>query len=208
MTQFSRALFMIEGGKALELVKAHMAEKDRVSREIRELLEPLGVAEYWSSRDDGTAMSVRFNGAAHPDFTKPDKQGGSRPKKGTEWEARFKQQKGYTNASNLIADAFGVPLSLSYGRDGNKGWRSVGYPFNECGFMWIKPESIYVMWMPDVEAEVRKSEAQGFEIAEPARSFRLEFDGCRRILSEEWDSHVAQYKLKLAREKAAAAQPA
>lgn len=197
MTNFKRALFMIEGGKALELVKAHIAEKDRVTREGRELLSPLSLDDVWTSIEDGTVVRVAFAGQPHPDFTKPTKRG-SCPKRGTEWDKRFSQQKGYASPSYLIAEAFGVPLSLSYGRDGNKGWRTIGIPFSECGFMYIKSESIYVMWVPDVEAEVRASVESGYEVEEPAKSFRLQFDGCRRIVPEEWEAHVAQYKLKLA----------
>jgi hypothetical protein len=207
-TDFPRALFLIENGKALELVQSHMAEKERVAREVRELLKPLNVAEYWSSRDDGTAMTVRFAAAGHPDFTKPDRRG-SRPKKGTEWAKRFAEQRGYQNSSTLIATAFNVPLSISYGRDGlSSGWRAIGYPFNECGFMWIKSENVYVMYVPDVAAEVRESEAHGFVVAEPAKSFSMQFEGCRRILPEEWDARVAQYKLKVAQEKQAEAATA
>lgn len=206
-TDFPRALFLIESGQALDLVQSHIEEKDRVAREVRELLTPLNVAEYWSSRDDGTAMTVRFAADGHPDFTKPDKRG-SRPKKGTEWAKRFAEQRGYQNSSTLIATAFNVPLSISYGCDGSSGWRSIGYPFNECGFLWIKSENVYAMYVPDVAAEVRASEAQGFVVAEPAKSFQMQFDGCRRILVEEWNARVAQYKLKLAQEKQAEAAAA
>ncbi|MFM0608625.1 hypothetical protein PQR05_29265 [Paraburkholderia sediminicola] len=193
--EFTRALFIIEGGKALELCKAHVTERQRVAAEIHTLLEGLDVAEYWSSRDDGIAMSVRFKGAAHPDFTKPTKHG-SRPKKGSEWAKRFAAQKGYDNPSGVIASALNVPLSMSYGKSGNSGWRCLGAPLSECGFLWLSQEGPFAMWTPDIAKEVSTMREQGYDVAEPVKSFRMEFDGCRRIEREEWEILVAQKKLE------------
>lgn len=192
---------MIEGGKALDLVTGHVSEAQRVAREIRALLAPLGVAAHWTDNESGVAVAVRFADEHHADFTKPKKQGICYPKKNTEWAKLFEAQKGYESPSMLIAQAFNVPLALSYGRDGSGGGsRLLGVPFAECGFMWIQSEKVFAMWTPDVEGEVRETESRGYTVAEPAKSFRLQFDGCRRILREEWDAHMAQYKLKRAQE--------
>ncbi|QMI49708.1 hypothetical protein [Burkholderia sp. MBR-1] len=195
VTDFKRILFMIEGGRALELVKQHIAERQRVHAANRALLQDLGVDEYWSSRDDGTVSRVRFRSTPHPEFTKADKNG-SRPKKGTEWARRFAAQKGHVNSSGVIADAFGIPLSVSYGNaGGSKGWRAIGYPLSECGFLWLSTDGPYAMWIPDVEAEVRADRERGYEVGEREAAFRAEFEGCRLIEREEWEILVAQHKL-------------
>ncbi|MGC5808004.1 hypothetical protein [Ralstonia pseudosolanacearum] len=49
---------------------------------------------------------------------------------------------------------------------------------------------------PDVPGAVARDEAKGYAVAEPAKSFKLEFEGCRRIEQEEWDILVAQHKLE------------
>ena len=189
-----KLIFMIEGGKALDLVKHHIAERQRVSAANRALIGDLQIDEYWVSRHDGTLSAVSFKGDTHPQFTKPTKHG-SRPKKGSEWARRFAEQNGYSNPSDVIAEAFSIPLSISYGVGTGDGWRRIGFPFSECGFLYLSSDGPYAMWIPDVAAEVRADHDRGHTVAEPARSFTPHFDGCRHIEQEEWDILVAQHKL-------------
>ncbi|KGV86540.1 hypothetical protein X879_1953 [Burkholderia pseudomallei MSHR3951] len=202
MFEYKRVLFMIEGGRALELVKNHVAEAKRVRARVRALALELGVEQIWTDRETGVLRSVRFPGKVHPDFTKPTKNG-SHPKKGTEWAKRFDEQKGYECPSYVIADALGIPLEIRYGNTGGHGFRCIGLPFSACGFAYLGEAGPYVMWVPDVPAEVAASEKGGYTVAEPAKSFKLEFDGCRRIEDEEWDILVAQHNL--AKKKATSA---
>lgn len=198
------AIFMIKGGKALELVKQHISERQRVARERSDLARELGVEDVYISNMDGVLLGVRFKGAVHPDFKKPDRKGISHPKARTAWKERFDAQKGFPRPTTVIAEAFDIPLSLQYGHtegDGH-GWRSIGNRFNECGFLYLSVDGPYAMWVPDVPQEVTEAEARGLTIAEPAKSFRLEFDGCKRIEKEEWDILVAQHNL--AKKRAAA----
>ena len=199
------AIFMIEGGKALELVKQHIAEKQRVARERGDLAGELGVEDIYVSNMDGVLLGVRFKGdAVHPDFKKPDRKGISFPKARTAWKERFDAQRGFPRPSIVIAEAFDIPLSIGYtGKEGGHGWRSIGNPFNECGFLYLGVDGPYAMWVPDVPGEVAEGETRGVIVEEPAKSFRLEFEGCKRIEKEEWDILVAE--LKLAQKRAAAA---
>jgi hypothetical protein len=200
------AIFMIDGGKALELVKQHIADKQRVARERGDLARELGVEDIYVSNMDGVLLGVRFkNGDIHPDFKKPDRKGISRPKARTTWKERFDAQKGFPRPTAVVSEAFDIPLSIKYSdKEGDgHGWRCIGNPFNECGFLYLSVDGPYAMWLPDVPGEVAEAEARGLTIEEPAKSFKLEFEGCRRIEQEEWDILVAQ--LKLARKRAAAA---
>lgn len=187
-------IFMIESGKALALVKHHISEVLRVRNEVGALLEDLGVRRYRLNRVTGVLSAVDFDGAQHPDFKKPTKWG-SYPKKGTEWAKRFAEQRGHESDSGLISDAFSIPLSLSYRSEDSSGGRCIGSPLTECGFLYLSVDGPYAMWVPDVPAEVAYQESLGYTVDEPAKSFRLEFDGCRRIEPEEWDILVAQHKL-------------
>lgn len=197
-----KIIFMIEGGKALGLIKRHIAEVQRVGAEVRALARELGVDSIFTSRETGVLRSVQFKGKVHPEFKKETKHG-SFPKKGSEWAKRLAAQEGYEPASGLIADELGVPLVISYSKTSdNYGSRVIGFPFRECGFLYLSEDGPYAMWMPDVPAEVAHSEAEGYTVAEPAKSFRLEFDGCRRIEREEWEILVAQDSL--AKKRAAA----
>jgi hypothetical protein len=196
-----KLIFMIESGKALELVKHHISERKRVSTANRDLIGDLQVDQYWTDLSDGTLRAISFKDAAHPDFTKPTKHG-SWPKKATEWAKRFAGQKGYDDPSCVIAEAFSVPLSIGYRTGAGHGSRLLAVPFTECGFLYLSKDGPYAMWIPDVPGEVKADLAKGYAVEEPALSFIPVFEGCRRIEKEEWDILVAQHKLAEKRAKA------
>jgi len=188
--------YVIYGGSALELVKQHIADVQRVRAETTALAKEIGVERYRVTDSNGVITSVDFgNGPHHPDFKKPNKYGSS-PKKGTGWYLRFQGQKGYESSSSPISETFSVPLTIAYGKEGSKGWRRIGYPFDECGFMYLSADGPYGMYCVDVEAEVSADREKGYEVDEPAASFKMSFDGARRIEKEEWEILVAQHKLE------------
>lgn len=191
------AIFMIEGGRALEMVKAHIEERRRVLRASRAIAGELGAPSFSEDRMNGTLLGVVFPGAIHPDFKKAKgRHTISYPKKGTAWEKRLAEQQGYKPVVRQISGAFSIPLSLTYTTEGGSGGSIIGSPFRECGFLYPGPDGPYAMWVPDVPAEVARQEAKGHVVTEPAKSFRLEFDGCRRIESEEWEILMLQHKLR------------
>lgn len=189
-------IFMIEGGKALEMVKEHIADRQRVQTEIRAMLEELGVDEYSASRTNGVLFRVAFKGPVHPEFCKPTGSHGlSSPRKGSSWDKRFKAMQGYKEVSPWIAEVFNVPCRISYKGKDCHGSRCIGNMFNECGFLYLSQDGPYAMWVPNVPAEVANSEADGYEVEGPAKSFVLAFDGCRRVEKEEWEILALQHKL-------------
>jgi hypothetical protein len=195
MNETPNVIFLIEGGKPLDLVLAHIAERQRVRGEVAAMFEELGAKQAWTDRTNGRLLAVEFRGAPPDGWTKPDRKGKSTPTKGTAWAARLKAQRGYPNPVNVIAEAFGVPLVLETKTEKSHGWTRIGSPLTECGFLYLSVAGPYGMWMPDVPAAIAKAEAEGCEVMEPAKSFRMEFDGCRRLEPEEWDILVAQHKL-------------
>lgn len=197
------AVFMIEGGKALEMVKHHISERLRVQQENRVLAKDLGVTEVCTDNMTGQLRGVVFDGEIHPEFTKPKgRHGISYPKKKTAWHERFAAQRGHHYAAQWIAEELGVPLWIRYRNERGNGGSSIGNPLNECGFLYLGVDGPYAMWVPDVPAYVAEHLVEGDAVDEPAASFKLEFEGCRRIEREEWEIIVAQHKL--AEKKAAA----
>jgi len=189
-------LFMIESGIALDLIKTHIAERIRVDAEVRAMAKDLGVNTVHRDRVTGAMSGACFEGAIHADFTKPARgQRASFPRKGSEWAARLAECKGYPNQSSVISDSLGVPLCIDYQCDGGSGHSSIGNMLSECGFLYLSEDGPYAMWVPDVPRYVAEREALGHTVAEPAKSFKLEFDGCRRIDDDEWEVLVLQRKL-------------
>lgn len=191
------AIFLIEGGKALGMVKEHIAERLRVKAVVHALAKELGVTDVSTNRSTGVLAGVCFKDKPHPDFTKARGcEGVSYPKKGTEWHKRFKAQTGFREVCGWIAEEFNVPCSIRFKNEHGSGGRMIGSPFNECGFLYLGVDGPYAMWIPDVPAEVANQAEQGYEVEEPAKSFVMEFDGCRRIHKEEWEILVLQHKLE------------
>lgn len=201
-------VFLVESGKPLEMVKQHIAEYRRVAREASHLATELGISKYQRDRDTGVMTGAYFEATVHPDFKKPNRRGVSYPKRGSQWERRLSEQVGYENPAHLIAEAFGIALSLQTRRGDEQGWRAIGSPLSECGFLWITREGPYGIWAPDVEAEVAMSMADGWTVTNVPTNYKVEIPGARRITREEWDYLVAKHKLeeqqRQAREEAAA----
>lgn len=191
-------LFLIEGGKPLELIQQHIAEKERVRQANLEICNELGVTSAYLDRMTGTILGVVFSTTEERDgWKKADRKGVSFPKKGSDWEKRLKAQVGYADPAEVIAKEFNIPTSLGYKSTDNdwSGWRMIGLPLRACGFLWASAHGPYAMWIPNVPGEVAKSKAEGFIVEEPANSFKPEIPGCRPMLEEEWELLCAQENL-------------
>jgi hypothetical protein len=189
------AVFLIEGGKALELIREHIQEILRVRRDIKVLCDELGVEDICTERISGVLTRVVFKDKVHKDFTVADKRGTSRPKSGTEWCKRFDAQKGYRHSSAIIEKRLKVVTRLNVNTShGSESWRNLGDLFYPCGFLFMSPDGPYAMYMPDLPRECEAIEAQGDTIINlPTRE--LQFEGCKRIEKEEWEIMVLQHKL-------------
>lgn len=201
--QTPNAIFLIEGGPALQLVRDYISDRGRVNTVVAGLAKKLGISRATTDHRTGVLQGVVFDGEIHPDFRKPDRRGVSYPRKGSPWAKRVKEQVGHADQSRLIAQTFGIPLSIGYtgrsaGGEEYEGWRRIGSPLTECGFLWMTHDGPFAMWTPDVPAIVAAARANNETVAEPAASFKLEFAGWRRIRCEEWEIMVLQHRLQKA----------
>jgi hypothetical protein len=194
---FQTALFLVTGGKALDLVKQHIAEVHRVRAANADAMRELGLPEGTQFRVSSHTYrlhSVRFpDGAVPAGWTRPSREHGvSRPKAGTEWAKRIAALPTVEDPAEVIGRELEVPLSMNYRHGTSCGWCAIGSPARPCGWCWLSDAGPYAMWVPDVPAAVQARQGEGYTIEEPAASFRLQFDGCRRILHEEWELLVAR----------------
>ncbi|TXI23050.1 MAG: hypothetical protein E6Q67_05170 [Roseateles sp.] len=197
---FENALYLIESDPALQLVQAHITAVRRQHAHNAALAQELGVKEAVTSKLEGHITGVRFTGRVPEGWTAPDrKHRCSRPKKGTEWAARFAAQPRVPNAAQAIAAAFSVPLQISYRKEDGEGFGLLGNPFFPCGFLYLSADGPYAMWVPDVAAAVADFEALGYQVDEQTESFSMDLPGCRRLLKEEWQLMVAQHDLDQAK---------
>ena len=196
MKELANAIFLVEGGKALELVKAHLEEVLRVRKQSQDLVREMdGVTTVWTDKTNGIVKAVEFPGERHPDFKKPTENTGSKPKKGTQWAQKFAAQVGYKNPADIIMEAFRIPGVLQYsGKRGGKGSCLAGIPGQEAEFLYLGENGPFAMVLPDIEAQVAQRVAEGETVEEPARSFKMSFEGCRRVSDEQWHEMVTEHQ--------------
>jgi hypothetical protein len=195
------AIYIIESGKALDLVKHRIAHSLRIRLEVIALLKSIGCEnnKVWTNSQTGVLTCISAKRGSQPEgFTVPDSKGRTWPKKGTELAKRFAEQKGHPlSESNEISSAFNVPLSLEYKLiDGSKGWRRIGYPLSECGYLYLSAKGPYALWIPDIKKAIAECKARGETVIGDAKKFDMQIEGCRRIESEEWEIMVLQHKLQ------------
>lgn len=214
------ALYLIEGGPMMELVKHHIAERDRVSKMKIEILAQLDLdpkkVEVWARSDTGQLTAVRIpkdlklpKTFVQANWTKPDSKGRRMPKKKTEEHAIFYAPDAhYTPQAELIGKKLNVPCSIGYKSSRGEGWTRIGRMLNECGFLWLhKEHGPFAFWIPDVKACVKEMKEQhkglkSFKLLENVEDWKLNVDGVRPMLEEEWELMVAQKNLEEAQEAA------
>lgn len=187
--------FLIEGGKALDLVKRHIKEVNAATGRAMKLAKEIGVKYWTDDKLTGKLTGVVFSPGQtpHPDFLKPGRFGICYPRKKSEWFNRIQAVKGHPITSELISEELGVPVTLHW----KKAFMHLGPPFRQAGFLYPSDDGPYGMYIPDVEAAI-KAAKRGLP-EEPARSFKPEFEGCKRILRQEWELIIAQHDVAEAR---------
>jgi hypothetical protein len=217
-------LYLIESGPMLDLVKHHIAERDRSRNAKVSILAQLGLnpekVQIWSHAYDGGMTGVQIpRGLKMPpafvasNWTKPDSQGRSRPKKGTdEYKIFYDKEATYLPAEQLIAENLKVPCSIGYKEGGGEGWTRIGRMLSSCGFLWLHRDTgPYALWLPDVAACIVELRAQykgskSFKILGGVDKWVLDTTGLKPLMQEEWDLMVAEHNLKQARAKQVAEQ--
>jgi hypothetical protein len=190
--------FMVESGPVLDLAKKVALERVEVNKTLREYAASIGARKIWTSGFDGSLSGVEFEGAVPDGFTKPDRKGVSKPKKGSKYEQEFADLPLPMNDALAIQELLNVPFRISYEyKNGGKGSAAIGHPFVEAGFLWLGTDGPFCMYIPDVQAAVSMYEKDGAVVDDHCKNFKAEFEGCRRIHEEEWKLEVAKFNLEL-----------
>lgn len=188
--------FLIEGGQTLELVKSHIAARQEQHERNAAFAADIGADQWYESILDGTVSGVVLK-ERRSDFTKPDRKGISRPKKGTECFERWENQTGWDRRGYELAKVLGVPTDINYKKEDSEGWTGVTHGFTSgVGFLYLSADGPYSLYVPDVAERVAHYRDQGYTVD---LTWPETFDGARPILKEEWELIVAQHAVEEAR---------
>lgn len=191
-------IYLIEADPALTVVRDYVAARQHVRDEAVAIAKEYGAPRFVTDPFTYALTGLQFDrGLVHRQFKAPNRYGTSYPKLKTEARKRFKALKGVEPGEGIIAEHFGVPLSLEYKDGYGHGWTRTGEGLKPCGFLFFGKDGPFAMWVPDVAAQIAELIAQGYTVTTLAPP--REFPGCRQILQEEWELMVAQDNLEKAR---------
>lgn len=193
--EFKQSYFLVEGhGKVQELVEQWLKEYLAAVERAIALVKEIGVEHHTRDEDTGILTGIVFPKGKTPDgWIKPDKRGVTRPKKGTDWAKRFKDQKGCQKFSPLFEKAFNIPTTMwPVDVEGEKHRVTMGHWFTPCHLVSTGKQHAVVI--PNVAFYVAESEAKGLTVPDEVKSFKPEFEGCRQITREDWEIIEIQHE--------------
>jgi len=183
--------FEVIDGDALDLVHRYVLDYKRCRAQAVELAKEFGAERYWLGNDGVFALDI-----AHPEFTKRDRKGRARPKRGTAAAARFAQQTPTAFKFGNVAHELGIPHGIAYGNsDGAQGWRrTASHRFHTAGVLFITEDGPYAIYCPDIREAVASLEAEGYTVDPAAKAWQPIIPGCRLIHEAQWKLYVARHE--------------
>ena len=216
----SRLFYLIEGpGKAMELVKTYINEHVAVKKACSDFAKSVGGISFSSNSCDGTFVGIEFNGPPPRGWKSVggvEKRNGRRlyrPRFGSDEHRAMEALPRYTITSHVIAEALGIPLEVRFSfieGGGFAGASLISAPGNEGGFAFPSDEGPYLLHFHDVQAAVKAvsqagsvASRAGATVSKEIADFTPGWEGCRKIMLEEWTLIEAQHALDVAKAKAA-----
>ena len=211
-----RLYFLIEGpGRAKELVTQYIAERAAVVQAINAFAKKVGASAYQTERETLRLAGLTFDGPVPQGWKSigsTSRRGGKQsfaPRKGSAEHAEMQSLPTLSLTPEKVAQALGIPTMIDYvnAKGAYAGGVILSLPGDECGFAYPTASGPFLLWMPDVEKAVESCEktlpkiAPHLSVSPAIKSYRPEFEGCRKILREEWDLIVAQHALQAAQSK-------
>lgn len=213
-----RLYFLIEGtGRAKELVTQYIAERAAAVQAINTFAKKVGASAYQTERETLRLAGLTFDGPVPQGWKSiggTSRRGGAQsfsPRKGSAEHAEMQSLPTLSLTPEKVAQALGIPTMIDYvdAKGAYAGGVILSLSGDECGFAYPTASGPFLLWIPDVEKAVESCEktlpsiAPHLSVSPDIKNFRPEFEGCRKILREEWDVIVAQHALQSAQAKEA-----
>ena len=190
--------FLIKSGPMLDAVKEYIDKRIEVIKAASIYAKKVGSKSYFHT-DHGADLITGFyfaHGNQPDGWTKPKRNGFSKPKKSCEDFQSFKELPVGLDDSKLIANLLDLKLGISYKTETGSGHTFIGNPFNECGFLYPSKNGPYAFWIPDILAACKDFTDKGYTITNGADKWDMELKGVEEITEEKWDYLVAKDKFE------------
>lgn len=163
----------------------------------RELLN-LGCSEYLLNRN-GTIHCVKFQEGKTPPvgFTKPKKNGESRPRANSIYATLFDELK-LPDTGPIMRELLNCPTHLNYcsATTNVRGSILIGDYVKPIGLYWYNATDNFLLMVPNVKLfvdELNGNHGEKLVYENDADSWQMSTEFCRQILIEEWNFIVAKY---------------
>jgi hypothetical protein len=202
--KFYQKYYIVESGFLLDIADSYRKDFLEAKERIFEYVKGLGGETYKLGIRD-QLYAIGFPKRIQPkDFKRPDSDGCCQPYVRSKLNDDFKEYS-LPSCVKPLKLALGFPDSLSYKTGTGKGSVCIGHPFRPAGFYWYNADSPLLLSIPDVDAYAKNiAKGRGDIIfTGDQHTWKLDDNGCREIIVEEWDLMVAKHKQKIIEEEAA-----
>jgi hypothetical protein len=130
-------------------------------------------------------------------YVKPNRHRVTRPRKDNKEVSKLFQQDGTVVLFQPMQEFrtwLGCPVGYSYHYDGGSVSRCIGSFLNPIGLYWFDETGPILLQIPDVEFYHKKALEENFSVDGDVLSWRMNNEGAREILKEEWDFIVATHR--------------
>lgn len=146
----------------------------------------------------GHLIGVKFKDNCKPDdFKKADKWGCSQPKKKSSHFENFGSEKyKLPFATEWFLKRINIPINIGYKYKGGSGGSAIGHPFCPIEVCWYNGEGgIFLLKIPNVALKVEyiKIEHPDVTFTNGEDKWKMNEEGLRKILPEEWDLMATKY---------------
>ena len=200
--------WLVEGeGQVKEFAVAYAKERAFVVGQAEAFCIKHGASSFSSAPDTKEVVGVTFPGPV-PEGWKSiggtAKRGAQlfAPKHGTDARREMDALPRMTLTMRDVATALGIPTLVEFdAEDGQYGGSAtISLPGHECGFAYPSLEGPFLLWTADYEEAFKMAEQfasdHGLKFSRPDAPDG--FEGCRKILKEEWDLVLAKRTFDIA----------
>lgn len=201
----ANAYYRVTDGPMLDAIKQRISQMKKLREVALAFAEKHGASQVFTSEFPEIHISgLLFDGQAPEGWTKPKKNGFSRPKRGTDAHAEIESLMTIPSDTAIVQEITNIPLGLSYKGNGISGSTMLGHPAGPCDLLYWPKYDLYGFVAPDIAHYLKEYTDQRYTITNGADKWSMDVPGVTQISKEEWDHLISGAKLQEKNSKSSA----